>query len=110
MTRREPREGGALIPQPCRLSYGEGAGTMVNRFEDLWKSAGDGAFSPVGTIQPDCDTDALMDAWFRERQDSIECRLYLEEAQRLLRQVVMVGKVPPRLRKQAKTLLRAVRE
>ena len=36
--------GSALIQRPCRLNDGEGALTMINRFEDLWESAGDGAF------------------------------------------------------------------
>jgi hypothetical protein len=60
-------------------------------------------------IRPDGDIDALMDAWFRERQDNIECRLYLDEARRLLRRVVDVEKLPPELRKRALCLLRAVR-
>jgi hypothetical protein len=84
---------------------------MMGRIEDLWESAGDGAFSPVGAIRSDVDidVDALMKAWFRERQDSIECRLYLEEARRLLQKLVGVDEVPPRLRKRAQCLLRAVR-
>ena len=51
-----------------------------------------------------------MDAWRRERQESTECRLYLEEMRRVLRKLIEVEKVPPRLRKRAKSLLRAVRE
>ena len=62
---------------------------MMSRFENLWESAaGDGAWSPVGVARPECEFDALMDAWFRERQDSIECRLYLDEAGRLLREIL----------------------
>src|SRR5437588_11804787 len=83
---------------------------MMGRFENLWESAaGDGALSPVGVARPDCEFDALMDAWFRERQDSIECRLYLEEARRLLREIMDVEIVPPRLRRRAKHLLLAIR-
>ena len=83
---------------------------MIIRFEDLWDSAGDGAFSPGCVVRPDDDIDALMDAWRRERQESTECRLYLEEMRRVLRKLIEVEKVPPRLRKRAKSLLRAVRE
>jgi hypothetical protein len=85
---------------------------MMGGIEDLWQSAGDGAFSPVGALRSDgdidMDIDALMNAWFRERQDSIECRLYLEEAGRLLQKMVAVDTVPPGLRRRALCLLRAV--
>jgi hypothetical protein len=83
---------------------------MIIRFEDLWDSAGDGAFSVGHAVRPDEDIDALMDAWRRERQESTECRLYLQEMRRVLRKLIEVEKVPPQLRKQAKSLLRAVRE
>jgi len=83
---------------------------MIIRFEDLWDSAGDGAFSPGRVARPDEDIDALMDAWRRERQESTECRLYLEEMKRVLRKLIEVEKVPPRLRKRAKSLLRAVQD
>jgi|ERR1700757_3544365 hypothetical protein len=83
---------------------------MISRFEDLWESAaGDGALSPVGVARPECEFDALMDAWFRERQDCIECRLYLDEAGRLLRMILGEEAVPPRLRRRAKHLLLAIR-
>jgi hypothetical protein len=83
---------------------------MINRIEDLWDSAGDGAFSPGNLVRPDDEVDALMDAWRRERQESTECRLYLEQMRRVLRKMIAVEKVSPRLRKRAETLLRAVRE
>src|SRR4051794_23536959 len=66
---------------------GDGAVTMRSRIENLWKSAaGDGALTPVGVARPESDFDDLMDAWSRERQTSIECRLAMEEAGRLLRE------------------------
>jgi hypothetical protein len=83
---------------------------MISRFEDLWESAGDGAASPVGVVRPDWDTKELMKAWFRERRDSIECRLYLDEARRLLRKMLDGEGVTPRLRKRVEFLLRAVSE
>ena len=83
---------------------------MIIRFEDLWQSASDGAFSPGRVARLDQDVDALMDAWRRERQESTECRLYLDEMRRVLQKLIEVEKVPPRLRKKAKSLLRAVRE
>jgi hypothetical protein len=83
---------------------------MIIRFEDLWDSAGDGASSPGWAARTDDDVDALMDAWLRERRESTECRLYLERMRRVLRKLIEVEKVPPRLRKRAKSLLRAVRD
>jgi len=83
---------------------------MMSRFEDFWKSAaGDGALSPVGVVHPECEVDALLDAWFRERQDSVECRLYLDEAEGLLRQVLEDVEVPLRIRRRIKLLLVAMR-
>jgi hypothetical protein len=85
---------------------------MIGRFgfEDLWESGDDGAFSPIGATRPQGgEVDALMDAWLKERHVSIESRLYLEQAGRLIREMMDVDKVPPDLRKRAKCLLRAVR-
>jgi hypothetical protein len=82
---------------------------MMGRFESLWESAaGDGALTPVGVARPECDFDALMDAWYRERQNCIECRLHLDEAGRLIRQILEDDKVTPRLRRRAKHLLLAI--
>jgi len=83
---------------------------MMSRFEDLWESAaGEGASTPVGVARPECEFDALMDAWFRERHESIENRLHLEEAGELLRQILDVDQVPLKLRRRAKHLLQAIR-
>ena len=82
----------------------------MDRLESLWEtSASDGASTPVGMARPECDFDALMDAWFRERQDCIESRLYLDEAGRLLREVLQGENVPLRLRRRVKHLLLAIR-
>jgi len=83
---------------------------MFRRFDDLWESAaGDGASTPVGVARPECNLDELMDAWFRERQENVECRLYLDEAGRLLRRILGEGGLPSRLRRQARHLLLAIR-
>jgi len=83
---------------------------MISRFENLWETAsGDGASTPVGVARPECEFDALMDAWFRERQDSIEWRLYLDEAGRLLRRILEEEQVPHRLRRRVRELLLAIR-
>jgi len=89
---------------------GEGAVTMFSRFEKPWETAaGDGASTPVGVSPPACEVDALMDAWLRERHESVECRLYLDEAGRLLRRMLVEDGVPLRLRRRARHLLLAIR-
>jgi len=75
----------------------------------LETAAGDGASTPVGVARPECEFDALMEAWLRERQDSIEYRLYLGEAGRLLREVLSEDGVSPPLRRRLKHLLLAIR-
>jgi hypothetical protein len=91
-------------------SEGEGAGTMTGRLENLWKTAaGDGALTPIGTNRPEFEFDALLDAWFRERQVSVECRLYLDEAGQLLRELVGQDTMSSQLRRRVKTLLLAIR-
>jgi len=83
---------------------------MMNRFENLWDSAaGDGALTPIGVARPECEFDDLMKAWTRERQDCIEYRLYLDEAGRLLREILAEDQVPQRLRRRVRNLLMAVR-
>jgi len=49
-----------------------------------------------------------MDAWSRERHTSIECRLAMEEAGRLLREFLKASCLPPRLRKRAKRMVRVI--
>jgi hypothetical protein len=73
---------------------------MNYRYEDLRSSAAeDGASCPIGymTTYPGPDSaselDLLMDAWFRERSDRIECSLVLDRARRLLRAIVEEGRI-----------------
>jgi len=83
---------------------------MMGPFEYQWESAaGDGALTPVVFARPECEFEELMDAWFRERRDSIEFRLYLEEAERLLQEITCERAVPVRLRQRSRLLLRAIR-
>jgi len=84
---------------------------MMSRFENLWESAaGDGAWSPVGFARPECEFDDLMRAWLRERQDCIEHRLYLDDAGRLLREILSEVDVSHPLRRRVRQLLQAIRE
>jgi len=83
---------------------------MRSRIESLWESAaGDGALTPVGVPCPESDCNALLDAWSRERQASIECRLALEESGRLMRAILNEDCVPTRLRRRMKRLMYVIR-
>jgi hypothetical protein len=73
---------------------------MNYRFEDLWSSAAaDGASCPIGHMpthaseESAAELDLLMDAWFRERSERIECSLVLDQARRLLRAIVDEGRI-----------------
>jgi hypothetical protein len=86
---------------------------MINPYDDLFCLTGaDGAFAPVGVVKDDdsVDLDQIMDAWFRERRESIECSLFLERAQKILIQILSDGELTPRSRRSIKSLLLAIRE
>jgi hypothetical protein len=85
---------------------------MTGRFEDLWNSADDGASSPVRVFATGTsadEVDHLIDAWFRERSDRIECSLLLDQARRLIHGLLAEGEMTPLRRRQATRFLRASR-
>jgi len=87
---------------------------MKSRLNDLWSSAAnDGASCPVGVFatrpNDDAEVDQLLDAWYRERKDRIECSLVLDEAQRLISHLLADGEITPKRRRQASRLIRAIR-
>lgn len=83
---------------------------MTNRFEDLWDSADDGASTPLGPleIRDRSGTEALLEAWYVERRNSIECELVLGESRRLIARLLAEDELCPRRRKKAARLLRAI--
>ncbi|HMB06449.1 MAG TPA: hypothetical protein VKP69_22285 [Isosphaeraceae bacterium] len=86
---------------------------MSRRFDDLLASAAeDGASTPVGVFSPrdGADTDQLMQAWYIERQNSIECSLLLDRARRLLGRILYDGEVTAANRQRTRSLLRAIKE
>jgi len=88
---------------------------MISRFDDLWASAADdGASALVGVFSNRSETDDevqhLMNAWLRERTDRIESSLVLDQAQRLIVDLLADGYITPRRRKQARFLIRAIRD
>jgi len=84
---------------------------MFNRFENPWESAaGDGAWSPVGFARPESEFDELLSAWLRERQDCIEHRLYLDDAGKLLREILHEACLSHPLRRRVRHFLQAVRD
>jgi len=83
---------------------------MKGRFENVCEwAAGDGALTPIGVGRPNGESDALMDAWYLERQHNIEYRLCLDQASRLLRRLGELDEVPAPLRRQVRLLLQGIR-
>jgi hypothetical protein len=89
---------------------------MKNRFEELCGSAAnDGAFSLAGLATPpaggeaDAAVDELLDAWFKERTDRIECSLALDQAFRWISGVLGAEELTPRQRREGRQVLRSIR-
>ena len=85
---------------------------MTARFEDLWNSADDGACSPVQVFATGSnanEVDHLIDAWYRERSDRIECSLLLDQARRLINGFLADGEISPLRRRQATRFLKVSR-
>jgi hypothetical protein len=85
---------------------------MDNRFDLSWDSfPSDGASTPVAVptaYDPD-EYDELFRAWCQERHESIELKLCLDEAVRLLKHICAKGEVTPESRRRAKQLFLAIR-
>jgi hypothetical protein len=90
---------------------GEGASTMRSPFDDLWVTTGsDGATAysePLSRINAQ-ETDLLMRAWQKEREDRIESEILLEEALALLSRVVATKAIPCTVRRKGKRLLNGI--
>jgi hypothetical protein len=92
---------------------GEGAQKMINFYDDLFSSTGmDGASAPVALLKrhDDVELDSLMDAWFKERRESIECGMFLDRAKRLLNDILGDENLTPRTRRKVRNLIRAIRD
>ncbi len=86
---------------------------MSNPFDDLFISTGeDGASAPVASIKTRdaAEIDRIMDAWFQERQDNIECGMFLDQARRLLTRILADGELTLKTRRQVKSFIVAMRE
>ena len=83
---------------------------MTNRLEELWMSADDGAFAPVGPpgIRTEADLEHLLDAWSIERRNTIECEIVLDESLKLIKRLLYETEMSPTRRKQARRLLKAI--
>ena len=87
------------------------------RFDDLWSEAAhDGASCPIGLSgnqtgqNSSSEVDELMDAWFLERTDRIECSLILEQAGKLLTGLLAEGTVSLKKRRKVCRIIRAIRK
>jgi hypothetical protein len=85
---------------------------MTNRFDDLWNSADDGASTPIGprTLQGDAEFDGLLDAWYLERQHSIEFEILVDESRKMIQRLLAEADVSPESRRSARRLIRAINE
>jgi len=87
---------------------------MKSRFEDRWSSAADDGASCLAGVtmtraSDDAEVGQLLDAWYRERTERIECSLVLEQARRLIAGLVAEDGIAPERRRQADRLLRSIR-
>jgi hypothetical protein len=90
---------------------------MNSRFDELWTlAADDGASCLAGVTMTRAEADdevdhrQLLDAWYRERQDHIECSLVLGRALRWICHLLADGEITPRRRRQAGRLIQAIHE
>jgi len=83
---------------------------MMHRLEELWQSADDGASAPVGPLETrtEAEFDDLLDAWYVERRNSIECGILLDESRKLIERLLAESIVSPARRKRARRLIRAI--
>jgi len=83
---------------------------MMNRFEELWKSADDGASTPFGatTYRTEAEFDQLLDAWFLERRNSIEFEMLLGQSRRVIARLLSEGAASPEGARKARRLLREI--
>lgn len=86
---------------------------MNNPFDHLLLSTGeDGASTPVTSIRnrDAAEIDRIMDAWFQERQDNIECGMFLDQARKLLTRILADGELTLKTRRQVKSFMLAMQE
>jgi len=84
---------------------------MTGHFNELLRATADeGASAAIG-ISPSRtfdESDQLLDAWFRERQERVETGLFLEEATQLLKKIIGEGCVTTASRRKVRRLLLAI--
>jgi hypothetical protein len=86
---------------------------MNNRIDDLLATAADdgaSALSGVCTSRSKADVEQLMQAWCIERQNNIECSIFLDQASQLLLSILHDGEISDRNRRKSRSLLRVIRE
>jgi hypothetical protein len=82
----------------------------MNRIEEWWQSADDGASAPVGPLETrdEAEFDGLLDAWYLERRNCIECEILLEQSRVLIARLMAELDASPNRKRQARRLIRAI--
>lgn len=86
---------------------------MDIRFDLCWDSfPSDGASAPVAipSAYDPQEYEELLRAWCQERHESIELKLCLDEAVRLLKHLFAKGEVTAESRRRAKVLFSAIQQ
>jgi hypothetical protein len=83
---------------------------IMNRLEDLWNAADDGASTPYGPPGNHTESEFgdLLDAWFLERRNSIEFEILLDESRKLIGRLLAETEMSDSGRKRARRLIRAI--
>ncbi len=78
----------------------------------LLVAPGEGASATMGECLPfnDGEAEELLNAWSQERKERIEASIYLDQARKLLLQILAKETITPMSRKKAMRLLVAIDE
>lgn len=85
---------------------------MIGQYNELiWTAAGEGGAAAIGVtpFRPLEESDQLLDAWYRERQERVETGLFLDEARQLLNKILEEGRMTPASKRKVTRLLLALK-
>jgi hypothetical protein len=86
---------------------------MISQYNELiCTAAGEGGAATLGVtpFRPLEESDDLLAAWFRERQERVETGLFLDEARQLLKKILHEGRMTPASKRRVARLLLALKD